>query len=887
MRLKSILLLATTSTLVAGIGFFARNSSFGVRPDFDFSEIEANEEEESEAERSIQGALESVYFMRLNEKTQTIEPEWVEAAIAKANRLKLGNRASTLVWENMGPDNIGGRIRAFLIHRDSANIMFASGVSGGLWRSNTAGQSWFPVNDMQENLNVTCMAQTPDGTIFYGTGEGGYTNLSGTRNGSPAFLGNGVYKSTDNRGTKFNRLATTSGSAYTQCNMMVAHPTDNKLFVATENGVYSTVNGGTSWQTLKTGSYKDIAIDKDGIVWIASGSGSIFKSDANGTFSGAPVNTSGTGYAPSGGRTALAISPQDPNTVYTLAAGQYGDAKMVGVYRTTNGGQNWERIINPSSITDVFGPNKQGWYDNVIAVDPENKNRIYMGGVVLATWDNIDGFREIANTVDLPWNTGFIHADKHIITFNMNTKPATMIVGSDGGLYFSQDRNVWTPRNRGLTTLQLYNVAANSLGYITGGSQDNGTNLINFVGNAQGGKPSRNGIEILGGDGFDAEFSKIFPGTIFTSTYYGAVRRTANFGQSSSAFWDDRIKTDDKAADPPGTDFNTTFTLWEDATDSSSRLFLAKNADVWVAINPTDFANPVHWFKVATGLGNDRIIEMDQTPDCDVLFVAKSSNLYRISNLNSANFDITVYPGVNDIPSPINKDEISPNAANGRVITSVNVNQSDKNHVIITLGGYGNSDYVYETKNALAPSPTWKNITGDLPGMPVYDAVVNVDNASHIILATDFGIYETTNGGTSWIEANNGMARVPVFEIRGYEFKPWEGMSLYIGTHGRGFYRSFSLATKTKTVAKKDTKINAYPSPASSIVNIVYTAAMNATAQVEIYGMNGQQYFSQKTQSTAGENTMPVNVSQLPNGYYFARVTVNGTSSTVKFTVAK
>ena len=32
-----------------------------------------------------------------------------------------------------------------------------------------------------------------------------------------------------------------------------------------------------------------------------------------------------------------------------------------------------------------------------------------------------------------------------------------------------------------------------------------------------------------------------------------------------------------------------------------------------MALNPTDFANPVNWFLVADGLGNSRIIEMDYT----------------------------------------------------------------------------------------------------------------------------------------------------------------------------------------------------------------------------------------------------------------------------------
>lgn len=892
MKLTRILLLATAGTLVTGISYFSANSGYGSMSGLAMAS--AGEEEEVEGEegeaRDFAGALESVYSLKLNEKTGTIDPAWVQHAISQADALRINQRASNLVWENMGPDNVGGRIRAFLLHRDSANIMFAGSVSGGLFRSNTNGQSWKPVDDLAKNLSVTCIAQAVDGTIYYGTGEGGFTNLGGNRNGSPAFPGGGIFKSTDSRGTSFTLLSNTTGGGYDVCNAMVAHPTLNKVFVATENGLMVTANSGSSWTVAKSGNFKDLAVDKNGVVWAANSAGAIFKSDASGVFSGGTMNSSANGFAPSGSRTAIAVSPQDPDYVYAMAA-QSG--RMYGVFRSTNGGQNWEKIVEGSTpqiinaVTDVFGSNTQGWYDNVICVDPENKNRCYLGGVVLASWDNTNGFREMGSTFDAPWNNQYVHADKHVIQFDTRTSPATMIVGCDGGLYFSQNRSTWTPRNRGFTSLQLYNVAANSLGWLVGGAQDNGTQLINFSGNAWENNLSKTAIEIYGGDGFDAEFSSIFPKTIFVSTYYGTVARTSNSGQSSSTFWDKRIQPD-AAVGIPRSDFNTTFTLWEDPTDSSSILFLAKDDKVWAAINPTDFTKEVSWFLVASGMGSDRIVEMEHTADGDHLFICKPgtpSRLYRLDNIQSANFSTSVYPGANDIPSPLSLVNITPAGLSGRFITSANVDPANPDHVIVTLGGYGNAAYVYESKNALSPTPSWTNITGDLPSAPVYDAIVDVDNAKHIIIGTEFGVWETTNGGTNWVEANNGMARVPVFEIRGYEFHPWEGTALYLGTHGRGYYRSTSLLTGTKKASKNNISITAYPNPASNVVNIGFNATSTASALVEIYSLNGSLVASSSMKANAGDNQMPVNVASYTNGYYFARITIGNNTKTVKFLV--
>ena len=841
-----------------------------------FKNVELKKET-SGAEQHIRGAIESVYSLRLNEKTGDLDPQWMANAVQQADNLKsIAKRLNKKIeWTNMGPDNVGGRIRAFLISKNDSKIWFAGGVSGGLFRSSTSGQSWVPINDLQENLNVTCIAQTPDGKIYYGTGEGGFTNLSGTRNGSPAFYGNGVYASSDDKGTAFSLMNEAKDNRFFECNGMAADPKENKFYVATESGLYEFDMTSTAKVTrLSSGSIKEVKVDSEGVVWASTSNGSVYKKEI-----GQAIKIVNQGYS-SGGRTSIAISPDDNNYVYTMGAGGSGAnyGKLVGVYRTTDGGTTWEQIITGNSNNNIFSSNNQGWYDNVIGVVPGKKDEIILGGVTLARWDKTNGYREFASTFGAPWNSEYVHADKHLITWNMNTNPATCIVGCDGGLYASQDYQIWTPLNRGFTTLQLYNVAANTLGHIVGGAQDNGTQLINFSGNSFNGIPSKTAISIYGGDGFDVEFSKYDPRVVFVSIYYGTVARSNNSGQSSSTFWDDR------QAGTVQTDFNTTYNLWE-KNEKESRLYLAKNNQVWMALNPTDFANPVNWFLVADGLGNSRIIEMDYTADGDHLFIAKQGALFRLDGLNSAEFTLDANPVATKVPAGIDLKQLSLGGAAGRTVTSVNVNPENSNHVVITLGGYGNSTYVYETENALDNVPTWKNITGNLPSMPVYDAVIDVDDPERIILGTDLGVWVTENGGTKWEEANDGMARVPVFEIRGYEWKPWEGMSLYIGTHGRGYYKSTNLLTNTKKVSKNNLEFNISPNPASDFALVKFNGVAGK-ATLRMIGLDGKIVQSLNVNTVMGENQTRVDLSNVKSGYYFVQVTLaNGASETQKILV--
>jgi hypothetical protein len=838
-------------------------------------EISVEESIQSEQEgEHIEGAIRSMYSMRLNEQTGTIEPEWVEQAMAQADRLSVSRRLNKkITWEGMGPDNVGGRTRAFLMHRDSANLWFVGAVSGGLFRSNTYGQSWKPVNDQQENLSVTCLAQTPDGTIYYGTGEGGFVNLSGTRNGSPAFLGGGLFKSSDASGTSFTLMNNARDSRFQQCNGMASHPTEDKFYVATEQGLFEFSNGGGTLTRLTGGAIKEVKIDKDGVVWASNGAGTVYKTDGAG---GLKVANLGANM---GGRTSIAISPEDPNYVYICGAGSgsnYG--RFMGVWRTTDGGTTWEEIVSYSSVTDIFGSNRQGWYDNVISVHPKNKDFVMMGGVVLATWDQENGFRETGSTFGAPWNNGYVHADKHIIEWNTRTNPVTCIVGSDGGLYSSQNLSTWTSINRGFTSLQLYNVAANELGHVVGGSQDNGTYLLNFSGNSFGGKPSQTGISIYGGDGFDVEFSKYHPATVFMSTYYGTVARSSNSGQSSSTFFDDRQEGKIQ------TDFNTTYCLWEQDKDVS-RLFLAKDAEIWVAVNPTDFSNNVSWFMVAGGLGNNRIIEMDYTPDGDHLFACKQGRIYRIDGLNSASYTIEDNPGVKDIPVGISLNNITPSTLTGRTVTSVNVDPSNPDHLIVTCGGYGNTTYVYESNDALSANPTFNNITGDLPSMPVYDAVVDVDDANRIVLATDFGVWVTENGGLNWEEANEGMARVPVFEIRAYEWRPWEGMVMYLGTHGRGYFKSTTLLTNAKGPKASAISATLYPNPSQDRSVLNFQSKASGQASIQVLNVQGQVVRTYSHSMTIGANSVSLNVAGLTSGTYFVRISGSGQNGVTKLLV--
>jgi len=111
-------------------------------------------------------------------------------------------------WVSRGPDNVGGRTRAVMFDPNDPTheVVFAGGVSGGLWKNSKISDPntvWERV-DMPNNLAVSSITYDPNNTnIFYvGTGE---SYVSGDVNGD------GVWKSEDAGATWTNVFGGISG----------------------------------------------------------------------------------------------------------------------------------------------------------------------------------------------------------------------------------------------------------------------------------------------------------------------------------------------------------------------------------------------------------------------------------------------------------------------------------------------------------------------------------------------------------------------------------------------------------------------------------------------------------------------------------------------------
>jgi len=834
------------------------------------------------------GQADYLHSLRANQITNEIDPADVEAVKIQMAQAKLNKSDFPINWESAGPDNVGGRTRAILVDRNDNKILYAGGVSGGLYKSINKGGSWYPVNDHAENLNVVSITQTPDGTIYYGTGEGFASTAGGTELGTPGFPGNGIYKSTDG-GQTFEHLPSTSTYVYT--NKLVSHPTQNIVFAGTNSGLRYSDDGGSTWKIARAGNCRDVVIDKNGTV-LSYNANRIYRSTD-------PTNSSSytavTGIASTGSRAGLAYSESDPNYAYVVAVqngitGVTTGAGLLGIWQSKDNGVTFTQIVGQSTTTfDPFtqGTRGQGTYDLAIAVHPRDKERVFIGGVYWGEWSASKGPQIIGNLNDDPANPYGIHADKHFITFDNTSEPVIMYIGHDGGVTKSTNAALdnYIEINNGYQTTQFYGIAASREGAVIGGTQDNRTMLID----GKGSTPLA-AVEILGGDGFKCEVSQKNSNIMFVTSINGFMARSLNGGGTPSSFWDNRVSTEFANANTMSSIFNTPIRLWEGDSSWDNNLFYGLNGAVWMARDATTAPSPA-WFKIANTGFDPHVLETSE--DGNHLFIASlsGSRILRVDGIRNANWDTTELVAAAQISDSITTTNIRGNLPS-RVITDIEVDPSDPNRVIVTMGNYGNTSFIYETNNALDPTPTWTSKQGALPRFPVYDVEINRANPNEVIVGTEYGIWATTNGKAAtptWTEQNEGFPRAPVFEMRQVEIYEkdqngnyvWRtGPKLYAGTHGRGIFKTSEFLTSIPKTKIINVGMDVYPNPASSTVTLNLHHNAKGECNVEVMDLTGKVVMSQTMNM---HSSVSLNIDELKIGTYIISVQGSNFKSSAKF----
>ena len=722
-------------------------------------------------------------------------------------------------WTFLGPGNIGGRTRQLVIDPDNTNTLYAAAVAGGVWKSTNGGASWQPLNDLMGNLAVTSLVMDPNNSnvLYAGTGEG-FFNVDAVR-------GAGIFKTTD-AGASWTQLASTTGSDFHYVNDLKISAWDsNRIYAATNSGVFRSTDGGASWTAMnlndgtnyRNGRCTQLQLRTDlnnQDVLFASCSSSDGNRNDDMIWRSANAQAATPAWSavlnPAGmARSSMALAPSNQAILYVLASHDGSSEPdyrhgLQAVYRTTDGGDTWatqvdngnnSNLINGHSLNTVQltnpasllcwgnGFSNQGWYDNVIAVDPIDPDRVWTGGIDLMVSDDGGQNWAIASYWWLDPRQGGInsdspHADQHVIVFDPNYDGDTnkkMYVANDGGIYRADDATAsgtaaasevcpstygdvqwienigWQNLNNSYGVTQFYNGQAYPDGATYfGGAQDNGT----LRGNDTDGPDQWE--EIRGGDGGYVSIDPNDTQILYSSYTRLSLKKSTDGGSS----WAVATNGIDTSLDH-GFLFITPHTM---DPGNANNLWIGGNY-LW---RTTDAA--ANWVQASVDNGA-RLSAVAVSPvNSDAVLAGFEDGQIRYQTAALSADATTNWPSV------------TPDA--NCYISSVRFAPGSDQVAYATSSTFG-CNHVFKTVNGGA---SWSNITNNLPDIPAHDLVVDPNNSSHLLLATDLGMFVSIDGGASWAQENTDFANVVVesLDMEIISGKP----VLYAFTHGRGAWKA-------------------------------------------------------------------------------------------------
>lgn len=680
---------------------------------------------------------------------------------------------------HIGPALMSGRISDLELHPTNDRIVYVGAAGGGVWKSTNGGATFNSIFDeyCQSVGAIEIDPSNPDNVVWVGTGE------TWTRNS--VTVGDGLYKTSDG-GSTWQKMGFEKSERIAGIQVNPKNP--NEVYVAVlgalwsdseDRGLYKTTDGGKTWNKIlyvdKTTGCSDLLLDPQNpnIVYASfwefrrspwsfnSGglSSALYKSADGGT----TWNKIHNGF-PKGklGRIAVAVAPSNSNILYAVIESEQDKDK--GLYRSEDAGASWKQTNGD------FGLVVRPFYFSRITVDPRNPEVVVKAGLTGSI--SRDGGKTFKNL-------GPMHSDIHDMVFDINNSDR-MYVGTDGGVYRSWDGGTTMEIVENLPLSQFYQISVdNEEPYnVYGGLQDNGS----WYGpsSSPGGVEARDWHVVGVGDGY-----RVLPHPT-KKILYSEMQGAENVWRY------DRLKEQTKTIQPlamkgdPKLRFN-----WNSPMATSAfkpdRFYMGSQfvhrsedmGETWVKISPDLTTND----PLKTEQGKSGGLSRDNSGaenHCTIFTIAESPLDENIvwAGTDDGNVQVTKDGGKTWTNVVANIPGLPKNTSCWHIEASV----FGKGTAYAVFTGYQRGDqkpYTYKTTDFGA---TWKSIiSNDVVGF-VRNIQEDYVNENLLFLGTEFGLYISTDGGTSWLKFTNNMPAVAVHFIDLQK----RTNDLVMGTHGRG-----------------------------------------------------------------------------------------------------
>lgn len=682
---------------------------------------------------------------------------WEQRQLAFNSRS--GNKGVVANWEALGPfstplwSSLGivnglrsgaGRVECIEFHPTNDQVFWIGTHSGGLWKTSDGGETWHTTTNGLSSLGISDIVVHPENSdiLYLATGD----------RDSKYTFSIGVLKSLDGGETWQQAGLINDLPNGDVINELMIHPYNpDTLLAVAETGIYKTLDGGANWVQVATGTFKDIEYKPENpeVVYATTfdfqGGAHIYKSEDGGdNFS----NISGSLNLPDNGvvRIALAVSPANPEVVYAIACGLFPDTKLVGVYKSTDSGLNWEKTLsgNDKNILgrSPYGDDSysQAWYNLTMAVSPTNANEIYAGGINV--WKSTDGgynwtilTHESPNIVP---GVDHIWVDSHELRINSNT--GVVFLANDGGIYKSPDNgSTWIDLSDGLNILQVYKIGTSV--------SDSSTDIVGCQDQFAMCRTSNGWEAHYTGEAGEHFMDYTNPQIIYSSGFGMGLVRSEDGGYTYQNI------------NPVGINSDLWLQPFAMHPQNPSTIYFAFR-DIYKSQDRGD-----SWTKISNNLSSSLIESLEiAKSDEDYIYAASISNIWKTENGGGSWQNILA-----GLPN--------------YYIADIAVSSIDPEKVWVCFANFYGGQKVFKSVNG---GESWENISGNLPNLPANCLVYQSGSPDGIYVGTDAGVYYIDSTLTEWINYSQGMPNVIVNELE----IQMSSKKLRAGTYGRGLWET-------------------------------------------------------------------------------------------------
>jgi len=689
----------------------------------------------------------------------------------------------------IGPE--GNRAIAIAGEPGNPMVSYIGAASGGLWKTTDGGIQWNPITDSLNVSSVGSVALAPSdpNQVWMGTGE--------TFVIRPAHaMGDGIYKSTDAGKTWERKGLEKTG----RIGKVVVHPTNPDIVYAAalghtygpqqERGVYRTKDGGDSWERMLfvdegTGAI-DITIDpKDpnnlyAAMWSihintwglrSGGSGGGIYRSTDGGDNWEPMTKNGLpgGEKRPVGKVAVALSHNNPSTIYALF-----EINSPELWRSDDKGDSWRLMSQDHTM------NERAPYYTRIAVAPDNPEEVYFMSVRFSKSE--DGGKTLMKK---PPRGG---GDNHDMWIDPKM-PDRMMVAHDGCASVSLNRGKSFSRVV-LPIAQMYHVSVDDqVPYYVYGNRQDGWSYRGPSNSLQGYIP----VGLWHGvGGCESGFAKPDPNDntiVWSGCYDGGLER---YDLKTGYAREVRVWPEASYGWKPADlkyrwhwNFPLSF-----STSVKHRVYVGSQfvhqsddgGQSWQVISPDLTLNLKDHQQSSGGVAIDNLMTFDGA----TLFAIEESPI-------EAGL---IWTGSNDGQVQLTRDAGKtwknltaniPDLPKWGTIANIFPSKYQKGTAYITvdlhqMGDFGT--YAYKTEDYGA---NWKKISTGVPQSVHSFAHVIVEDPKKqgmLYLGVDNGIYVSQNNGANWMQLKNNLPPAPVYWLTVQE----RFDDLVVATYGRGYY---------------------------------------------------------------------------------------------------